>query len=416
MKSALSLVFSLSFAVNVLGGSRAWEGSISNDLLRMRHEAQETPIAVDAAGYALRMTDNATHTGLKKRYFSVNPGAGRNPTYLWPKTTISYCFDTQESKDKIYEYLELAIDSWRAAGLSPYVYKYAEVANPGTACTQNKQRDAILVISHNDLGRHQTTVGMWPIDKDTRPDYVGPTMELSTRDDVAHLNIVANIAHEIGHAWGLYHEHQNPLFWGAPYYNEANPDLAGRVFGTNFDCSALRDYHPVRQKIQAKYRDNDALAVQTMRDVCTKASAASDWGFSAADWLPIVANFKHTPGIPSMGANYQHVDWDSIMLYASGAGGLGSARPPTNPSEDPDVYDMRAPVLRRNDGAKIRPNAVPSAGDVTGIRKLYDESASYREGNNLGRGFQLINDPKSNRFVDFIKDITGKKGGPSCEN
>lgn len=38
-------------------------------------------------------------------------------------------------------------------------------------------------------------------------------MNLSDRTDVGMLDVVANDAHELGHAWGLLHEHQNPAFW-----------------------------------------------------------------------------------------------------------------------------------------------------------------------------------------------------------
>ncbi|KAK4096331.1 hypothetical protein N658DRAFT_480834 [Parathielavia hyrcaniae] len=398
----------------VLCGSRAWEGRLS---LRLLEKRSLDPIPVDAAGYAIRTVatfNNASDRGLSKRWLAVSPGQGMQPTRLWPDKTISYCFDSVESRDAIFDPLELAIQSWHAAGLSRMVYNYLEVAEPGTACTNNPQRDKILVISHNRNGYLATSLAMPPIDAED-PNDRGPTMQLSVDATIGQLNIVANFAHEVGHAWGLLHEHQNPKFWTAPYYMEASPDFAGTVFGTHFDCSALRDYHLVIQRIEDAFREEDnalAQANQVKRDVCTRQSAASFWKFSAADWLPVPANYRHHKDIPHLNADDSHVDWDSIMLYPSGAGGVGSARAPTGPDENPDAYDQRLPVLRRNsDGEKIRTNAVPSAGDVAGIRALY-ESVNARE--NEGGRFVLPNDKKHSRWPEFMKDFSLRKN-KNCE-
>lgn len=397
--------FLAAFSTQVLGGSRAWESVLTHQALHTRHEAA-IPIPVDAAGYAISSLGNDTRhdSELEKRWLGIV--AGQSSMYLWPDSTISYCFDSTASRDKIFKYLDRAIQSWITAGLSREVYKYKEVVKPGTACTGHAQRDAILVISHNELGLLQTTVGIWSLDPQ-KPDYVGPTMELSTRDDIHHLNVVANFAHEMGHAWGLYHEHQNPKFWGPPYGGQYDAALAGTVFGTNFDCSALRDYHVARERIATKNAGDPAKIALHQAQMCTNINVANTYRFSATDWLPIVSNYKCSKSVPYTRAGYEHVDWDSIMLYPSGAGGIGSARPPTGPDENPDAYDQRTPVLRRNDGAKIVSNTVPSAGDVAGIRELYDSSAVYYQTH--GKGLQLINDKKHKRFTDFMKDFSLKK-------
>jgi hypothetical protein len=144
--------------------------------------------------------------------------------------------------------------------------------------------------------------------------------------------------------------------------------------------------------------------------VCENLGAANDWNFSANNWLPISGVYRHDPGVQYLGASYDQVDWDSIMLYPSGAGGIGDANPPASPGADPESYDRRHPVLLRNDGARIRANAVPSKGDVAGIKQLY-ESESYEK--NAGQGLVLPNNKKSSRFTDFIKDFVAKKG-KSC--
>ncbi|KZL80227.1 hypothetical protein CI238_06531 [Colletotrichum incanum] len=398
----------------VLGGSRAWEAPLSHQVQLDRHRFDAIP--VDEAGYAVpRIAENGTTGSNVKRWVSMRPGVGDKPSYLWPDKTINYCFDTTDSRDKLDEKLNSAFNMWAASfedgsgGLNRLLYKYSMVAEPGTACTENSQRAKILVVSHNDLGVHSTTIGQRPLDAE-RPEYKGPTMKLSTRDDVGQLNILANFAHEVGHAWGLIHEHQNPLFWRYPYGTSSDDIFEGTVFGDHWECSALRDYYTVRGKITQKHGTGEE-AEQIMRDVCLLQSAADEWGFSAADWLPVKANFKYSSSVPNAGADYTHVDWDSIMLYPSGAGGRGTARPPTNPSENPDAYDQRTPVLLRNDGVKIHTNAIPSKGDVEGIKALYENSMPGEQ----GKTYVLPNDKKSSRFGSFIKDFSLKKK-KNCPN
>jgi len=191
----------------VLGGSRSWEAPLQHavNLDRRRFEA----IPIDEAGFAIPGSMAASNiSSHHKRWFGVNPGQGRTPTYLWPDKTISYCYDSADTRKAVHEGLEAAMNMWSvqlqdgSSGLNKLVYKYLEVADPGTACTDNSQRDKILVISHTTDGGLQTTNARPPLDA-ARPDYKGPVMKLSSRTDVGQLNILANWAHELGHAWGL---------------------------------------------------------------------------------------------------------------------------------------------------------------------------------------------------------------------
>lgn len=215
----------------------------------------------------------------------------------------------------------------------------------------------------------------------------------------------------LGISNSVYHEHQNRKFWAPPFYGISgnDPDFAGKVFGKYFDCQALKDYVKVVGDIKAKLGSTPAADV-AIRDICLRVGAADDWDFSASNWLPLAGGYSHTTGVEDTGAGYDSVDWDSIMLYPSGAGGIGTATPPTAPGADPAAYDRRRPVLRRNDGALITTNAIPSAGDVAGIRSIY-ESPTYAQ--NQGKGPVLPNDKKSSFFSSFMKDITKKKG-KSC--
>ncbi|KAF7531584.1 hypothetical protein G7054_g8747 [Neopestalotiopsis clavispora] len=396
------------FTWPVLGGSRAWESPLRHELQLDRRRFEALP--VDEAGYAIRnIASNNTIGKINKRWFGIRPGSGEWPSLLWPDKTISYCYDTTESRDKLEEPLELAFNMWYAgfedgsSGLNSLAYKYEQVADPGT------KRDKILVVSYSAEGSLMTTPGRRPLNED-EPWYEGPVMILSTRDDIGQLNVVANIAHEVGHAWGLFHEHQNPLFWSIPYGNTRDPDLQGKVFGNNFDCSALTDYYTVRSKI-IQQKGAGPEADQIMKDICLSQQAATTHGFSAADWLPIKANYLYTGSNPSLANDYKHVDWDSIMMYPSGAGGRGPARPPTNPSEDPEEYDQRTPVLLRNDGAKIHTNAIPSKGDIAGIRFLYEST------NFAGKQAPAIlpNDKRSKWYTNLKKNFALKKN-KQCDN
>lgn len=391
----------------VTAGSRAWEAPIQHEVQLDRRRF--APMPVDEAGYAIRAsTSNATDVpeSHRKRWLAIKPGAGSNPTYLWPDKTLTYCFDSESSRDKIQEGFNVAIKLWEAAGLSGQVYKYVQLSDIGSACTNNPNRDKILVISHNTDGIHSTSPGRRPLDANY-PEFKGPTMRLSQNVDVGQLNQNANWAHEIGHAWGLFHEHQNPRFWGVPYGTSTSDIFAGEVFGARFDCSALKDYDKVMAAIDAKH-GSSGQAAQIKVDVCTKHGAAEEWDFSASDWLPITTNILFTSGIPEHNAGYGSVDWASIMMYPSGAGGKGTARARTGPGDT--NYDQRQPVLLRNDGTPIGTNAVPSALDVLGIRHLYEGNLA----NQKGEPYVLPNDKKHRTFGKFMKDIISTKG-KSCE-
>ncbi|KAL5896241.1 hypothetical protein ACKVWM_001459 [Pyricularia oryzae] len=47
---------------------------------------------------------------------------------------------------------------------------------------------------------------------------------ISTSSRIGHRNLVANCTRDTGHAWGLYHEHQNPAWWPEYYTEESVAD------------------------------------------------------------------------------------------------------------------------------------------------------------------------------------------------
>lgn len=378
MASYILFVVLTCLSPTVLSGSRNWEVNLSH-----QHNHEQLDIPVDNAGYAV--TDNATHS-IQKRYLAMRPQDGPGLRKLWPDKTISYCYESQATKDILNDELEQAIMLWQP-GLHRDVYKYHEVADPGEAtCVGNSQRDHILVIRYNSDGNLATSVGLPSLDGGN-PTYKGPTMMLSDKTNVGLLSVVANYAHEIGHAWGLYHEHQNLAFWGFPQ----NTGSAGTVFGEKWDCTALKDYGAASARVQAENPKDMEL-------LCVFQGIAAKYGFSAADWLPVVKNTL-APSTIGNRAGYDKVDWDSIMMYPSGAGGRGDAAPPGG-----DTYDLRQPVLLRNDGAKMVPKLQPSLGDIAGIRRIYEDAAAPQ-----GQPV-LINDKSSKWYSKLKIDFRKKKG------
>ena len=117
-------------------------------------------------------------------------------------------------------------------------------------------------------------------------------------------------------------------------------------------------------------------------------------GFSAAEWLPILEQM--TPEYGQRQGSYRNLDWSSIMLYPSGAGGIGDAAPPGH-GQEMDANDHRQPVLLRLDGQKMHPNYDLSERDVSGIKKIYDDD-SFPQGLPV-----LPNDSKSKHFARFKK-------------
>lgn len=374
------LVPSLTFALLVSGvhaGSQLWEGSVK---LQAPHPVEY--LALDASGYAA--SDNATHDAITKRYVAMFPKEGPGAAKLWPDKTISYCYNTQESSDRLADYFFEATRKWQRAQLLHDVYKYVEAAKPGPDCVNNPQRSKMLVISYNTDGKLETTLGMRSLDSRDATNK-GPSMTLSDKTSIGMLDITANIAHEIGHAWGLTHEHQNIYFW-LPDLGEG-PMSSAPFTEANFNCKALKDYLEVYNRV-AKDAPDD------VRDLCRSRNVAARHGFSAAEWLPIREQMTLETGRFNRGSD--DVDWESIMIYPSGAGGSGEAAPPAA-GQALDANDHRQNVLTRRDGSRIKANHDPSSRDVQGIRRLYEDN-SFPQGNPV-----LPNSKESKFFPKFTK-------------
>lgn len=310
-------------------------------------------------------------TASEKRWVTVERIVKERST-LWPDKTIKYCFKDTQTRDRFNDLIIKGMDLWYQAGLDSS-FKMTEVSR--NDCT-NKRSEVLLINQGNGLS---TSVGVAE----------ASSMTLSDSDEVGMLNVLSNVAHEIGHAWGLYHEHQNTYFWDAPYSTGGS----GRWFGaSNFHCENLKDYEDVMEKVQKLIDEAENEYVQINIEyrkskICQDQGIAKGYGFSASEWLPI------RDGTAKVGTeDYTKIDWDSIMLYPSGAGGkdLGNGE--------------RENILTRPNGDEIGLNLVPSTRDVAGLTQMY--------GSNDKVDKPLLNDKKSG-WRDQFNRIRNKDTG-SC--
>ena len=298
---------------------------------------------------------------------------------LWPNGgEITYYFENDQARDKLFSPLQAALEKWYASGLPEANFKFTAADEK----TFKNDRANVLLIKYNDKGKLSSTIAI-PAKADSEdteggteetvgPDNSGPTMQLSDSTSVGMLDVVANFAHELGHVWGLLHEHQNPVFWTSPY---STGSLENQF---QFNCHNLLDWDEVSNRVTDP---------QVRIDMCQSRSVAAENKFTAAEFLPI--NGARGPNPGALGTD---VDWSSIMLYPSGSGGVGAASPGN---------DGRAHVLLKEDGSVIPPNLNPSVADVQGLIDLY-------------KTFEervppvLINEPASSKRSKF-KSLFGKK-------
>ena len=322
----------------VYAGSRLWEastlGRISNGTMEM-----------------------------ERRAISFKPSGGEDGHYTWPDKTIKYCYADDNAKQKLRGFIKAATETtWGA--LIDIGFKYQEVSL--SDC--KKDRVNHLMVHYNDEGKLSSSVGKLPInDKWNRENpespYNGPVTHLSTKENIGMLDVVANVAHELGHVWGLYHEHQNPLFWYTGVTDQVPDDPTqpkwsgyngnGLFQPSQFNCKAISDYEVALERAR-KLASEDKKFQDIERTFCSNIASATKIRFSAANWLPLI------PG-PSYLDDGHIYDPTSLMLYPSGAGGK---RPGATP-------DGRQDVLTLADNVRMMPNVVPSGKDIERLRLLY---------------------------------------------
>ncbi|KAI8311398.1 hypothetical protein K4K61_012120 [Colletotrichum sp. SAR11_59] len=372
MHSLCSLIFAAVLAHGVIAGSRMWEAPL-------HYPSVDAPVEITLNLEGLNVTQVGTQSfnSTEKRWVTIKDGGAQGESRLlnhfkWPDKKIRFHFETEEAKQKLEVYLDAAKALWSAAGL-PDEFTYEEVTSEED---YQAKKGKILLVKYNDRNYLGTSLGL-PTQDDDGPS---PVMDLCDSEKIGTLNIVANFAHELGHAWGLHHEHQNPQFWTSPYTATKGDRVQfGSGYG-EFHCESLSDYEATKTRLIAQYGEGEGNA--RLRQSCEKRIHAIQNDFRGAmEWLPLHSSEDFVGSV-------KEFDERSIMLYPSRAGGSGTA---TGQGAD----DGRAVILTRAGGKELDYNTAPSEQDVQGIRKLYGvPRKTYKS------LFSELKDPNNSRFTE----------------
>lgn len=333
------LLYLLVAVGSVNAGSRAWEP-------RIRH-AKAAIAARDLSGvndiYLNRTNAFSGHPPHQKRAFGVGyPANSGSWPRLWPNGNIDACFEqrshlhggqNKHTRDILYDDLIAARELWRSNGLDDKngQFRFNILGDNDPRC-ERSQRSSHLFIMYAGEGvqRMSTTVGFDQArsepDSDAPDSDLGCTMVLSDLEDMGMENVVANYAHEMGvskrillplvashsylrlqHAWGLFHEHQNPKWWDATFTRVTRE----RVFFSeeNFHCENLADF----DKVMEPFANIDPLDRRKIRnELCRDRVEASNSGFGGGyNYIPVT----DVPG--TMDDGHNEPDWESLMLCKS---------------------------------------------------------------------------------------------------
>lgn len=302
-------------------------------------------------------------------------------TRRWPEKTITYAFSNKEAEQKLGRILEDAKKLWNQLKVNGFDYKEVDLRK----CRAG--RSECMLIHYNNDGKLRTTVGLQALDT----NFEGPYMHLSDRLDVGNLDVVVNVAHELGHAWGLWHEHQARIWWGHSE-NDGNWDgfLAGDIFKTaDYHCENLEDYEQALGKMAEKegLESKEELSVSQVEELCRNHKTAKACSFSALDWMPL----------PKHGMKPDdEFDPTSLMLYPSGAGGKGEV---IFGDDGKEPEDKRLAVLTYPDGKRMPIKYGPAGMDIEKLLYLY--GTDYR-------GTSLLHNDDSSKFKGLLKKMRSK--------
>ncbi|KAF5614763.1 zinc-dependent metalloprotease [Fusarium sp. NRRL 52700] len=324
---------------------------------------------------ASHATPERTDGVLSKRAVSIkasdksdNAGAHR-----WPEKTISYAYSTDEAEEKLEAIFEDAKGLWNQLIVNGFKYKKLKLSK----C--KARRSECLMIHYNDQDKLRTTVGLRPLDE----DFEGPSMHLSDKLDVGNLNRASNAAHELGNAWGLWHEHQVPEWWGQ---STADEYWGGFLTGTelmtgDYHCENLKDYEEALDRMAEDQGLNsrEELPKTEVNKLCRLQATAEKYRFNALDWVPSWKGGMDRD---------KRFDRNSLMLYPSGAGGKVEV---IFGATNEDYKDERLPVLTFPGGERIPTRERPTGQDIEKLIWLYGTdyvgvSRLHNDGSSMFKG------------------------------
>ncbi|KAK3292953.1 uncharacterized protein B0H64DRAFT_434245 [Chaetomium fimeti] len=391
-------ILSLLAVTAVDAGNRAWEPPI--------HYAKAAIASRDLSGvnniYFNGTNVSSHHQAHQKRFFGLsNPATTGAYPRLWPNGNIDACFEQRShlhqgvnkpTRQILYDNLITARELWRQAGLEDNngKFRFNILPDDDAGCERNQRSTHLLIMYAGENNRKMsTTVGVdspQAAPESDRPDSeLGPVMTLSDVIDIGMGNVVANYAHEMGHSWGLHHEHQNPKWWSETF---TGVERANYFFGEeNFHCTNLRDYATVMAPYDGQ---PDYIKNAYKNEICRDRSKASRAKFAGGfNYVPITDE----PG--TIDDERNEPDWESIMLYPSNAGGRV------------DASGQKLNVLTKRNGDLIDPVSKPSRRDIAGLKKMYGVKTSFFA--------KLLND-KSNPLRNMFDGIRKKDRDSGCSS
>ncbi|KAM7213472.1 hypothetical protein V8F06_011147 [Rhypophila decipiens] len=294
--------------------------------------------------FSRSLRSDASNNHIDKRWLAVETGTDANADHhLWPDKTVTYAFNSVGDMKANFKNLIKAIELWNATGLSREEYKWKAILRPDCL----KDRTNCLLITRQD-GVLKSTIAKAAAQP--KHDLDGPEMFLDAGENPpTALSFELSYAHEIGHVWGLGHEHQNPAFWSREF--DPNQKRKGTVFTpNNFKCEQhwgfSRALRLANDKSRADYAETDRLLL------CHVAGVASKLKFGVFEYLPVTSGYYSESSALSQGP--KDVDWDSIMIYPTRM----------NPSSPTFFF--------KPDGSDIPISSGPTLQDVNGIQRMYN--------------------------------------------